>query len=191
MRQRSRLSWLKEGDKNTKFFHNFASYRNRANKISILLVGDRRLETKEEIVDHVIAFHTDLFSKEDWDCQTTLDTLEFPTICAADADGLEKDFEEEVKAAVFNLGRDKAPSPDGFPLAFFQIFWEVIKVDVMNFMKEFQDRDKLSKHFGASFITSIAKKTGAESIKDFRPISLIGSIYKILAKELANRLQKV
>lgn len=34
-------------------------------------------------------------------------------------------------------------------------------------------------------------KRGAMSIKDFRPISLIGSLYKILAKVLANRLSKV
>ena len=52
-------------------------------------------------------------------------------------------------------------------------------------------RGKLSKHIGASFITLIAKKLGAESIKDFWPISLIGSINKELAKVLATRLQKV
>lgn len=106
-RQRSRLSRLKEGDKNAKFFHSFASYRNRVNKISILLDGDRRLETKEEIVDHVIAFYTDLFSKEDWDGQPTLDNLEFPTICAADADGLEKDLKRRSKRQFLILGERK------------------------------------------------------------------------------------
>eukprot|EP00268_Persea_americana_P004181 TRINITY_DN11318_c0_g1_i2.p1 TRINITY_DN11318_c0_g1~~TRINITY_DN11318_c0_g1_i2.p1 ORF type:complete len:108 (+),score=7.43 TRINITY_DN11318_c0_g1_i2:273-596(+) len=50
---------------------------------------------------------------------------------------------------------------------------------------------KLSKHIGASFIILIAKKSGPENIQDLRPISLIGSIYKILAKVLASRLQKV
>ena len=50
---------------------------------------------------------------------------------------------------------------------------------------------KLSNHIGASFITLIAKKSGAESIKDLRLTSLIGSIYKVLAKLLASRLQKV
>lgn len=44
---------------------------------------------------------------------------------------------------------------------------------------------------GASFIALIPKNAGADHIKDFRPISLIGSLYKIVAKVLANRLQKV
>ena len=95
-----------------------------------------------------------LFTKEDWHCRPTLDNLEFLKICAADVDQLEKDSKEEVKQVVFTFGRDKAPGPDGF----FQIFWEVIKVDVMTFMKEFHDRGKLSKHFCASFIILIAKE---------------------------------
>ena len=37
----------------------------------------------------------------------------------------------------------------------------------------------------------IPKKRGAKDLKDFRPISLIGSIYKLIAKVLANRLKKV
>ena len=43
----------------------------------------------------------------------------------------------------------------------------------------------------ATFITLIPKKPGAVEIKDFRPINLISGVYKILAKVLANRLEKV
>ena len=37
----------------------------------------------------------------------------------------------------------------------------------------------------------IPKKVGARDLRDFRPISLVGSLYKWLAKVLANRLKKV
>ena len=37
----------------------------------------------------------------------------------------------------------------------------------------------------------IPKKSGVEDLGDFRPISLLGGLYKLLAKVLANRLKKV
>lgn len=60
----------------------------------------------------------------------------------------------------------------------------------MDFM-ECHSRGKLSKSIGASFIALIPKKNGVDHLKDFRPITLIGSIYKILVKVLAKRLQNI
>ena len=44
------------------------------------------------------------------------------------------------------------------------------------------------KSLNASFLTLIPKKVDAVEIKDFRPISLVGGIFKIISKVLANRL---
>ena len=43
----------------------------------------------------------------------------------------------------------------------------------------------------ATFLVLIPKKGDVEDLKDFMPISLLGSLYKILVKVLANRLKKV
>ena len=42
-----------------------------------------------------------------------------------------------------------------------------------------------------TFIGLIPKKGGAKDLRDFKPISLMGSLYKLLAKVLANRLKRV
>ena len=66
-----------------------------------------------------------------------------------------------------------------------------MKADVMCFFKEFYENDKFVKSLNATFMVLIPKKAGAEDLGDFSPISLAGSLYKWLAKVLANRLKKV
>ena len=61
----------------------------------------------------------------------------------------------------------------------------------MNFFREFYDHNKFVKNLNATFVVLIPKKAGVEDLRDFRPISLVGSLYKWLAKVLANRLKKV
>ncbi|XP_071694498.1 uncharacterized protein [Rutidosis leptorrhynchoides] len=76
--------------------------------------------------------------------------------------------EAEIVEALNDCGSSKAPGLDGFNLRFFEKFWDVIKVDV-----------------------EVPKKCDPIILSDFRPISLIGSLYKIVAKILSNRLKRV
>ena len=94
---------------------------------------------------------------------------------------------------VKDLQGDKALSPDGFTMAFFQKCWLVIEEDVMGFFffAEVYTHCKFEHSLNATFIALIPKKQNASNIRDFWPISLIGSIYKLLAKVLANRLKGV
>ena len=61
----------------------------------------------------------------------------------------------------------------------------------MGFSKDFHEHGRFVKSINASFLVLIPKKGGAEDLKDFRPINLVGSLYKLLAKVLTNRLKKV
>ncbi|GJY39390.1 putative RNA-directed DNA polymerase, eukaryota [Tanacetum coccineum] len=67
----------------------------------------------------------------------------------------------------------------------------VIKEDVMRSVQWFWDIGEISKGCNASFVTLIPKTTDPIWLADFRPISLIESYYKILAKMLAERVKKV
>ena len=98
---------------------------------------------------------------------------------------------EEVRAALYELNGKKAPGPNGFTAAFWQFSWNTIKSEVMAIFKDFFDTGKFVKSLNSTFIVMIPKKEGAEDQKDFRPISLVGSLYKLIAKVLTNRLKKV
>ena len=50
---------------------------------------------------------------------------------------------------------------------------------------------QFEKSLNATFITLIPKKAATVEIKGFQPISLVGGVYKILAKVLASRLRMV
>ena len=76
--------------------------------------------------------------------------------------------------------------------------WLFSKLDGMlsnqiswRFFQVFFERGQFEKSFNTTFISLILKKSDAVEVKDFRPISLIGGVYKIIAKVLANRLKEV
>ena len=103
---------------------------------------------------------------------------------------MEREFEEEeVRKVVLAMEGDKAPGLDGFPIAFFQVCWEVVKEDIMKIFREFHTEGKFEASLNPTFISLIPKFPGASEMKDFRPISLVGGLYKIIANVLANRLK--
>jgi hypothetical protein len=57
--------------------------------------------------------------------------------------------------------------------------------------KEFRVCGRFEKSFIATFVSLILKKARAVEIKDFRPINIVGEVYKIIVKFMANRFQLV
>ena len=89
------------------------------------------------------------------------------------------------------MNGDKAPGLDGFTSAFWQFCWDIVKHKVMGFFAKFHSFGRFERSLNSTFIVLIPKKGGTDNLKDFRPISLVGSLYKILTKVLANRLKRV
>ena len=98
---------------------------------------------------------------------------------------------EEVKSAVWDCDNFKSPGPDGISFGFIKEFWDMLKNDLIRFMVEFHRNGKLAKGINSTFIVLIPKVDCLQRLNDYRPISLVGSMYKILAKVLANRLRSV
>lgn len=190
-RQKSRCLWLKEGDRNTKFFHKVANSNRRTNCIDKLKVGDDITEDKDLIRGEILEFYQQLYiENESWRPTTRLEDV--ATLNGEEKIWLERPFEEaEVLAVIKNSAPDKSPGPDGYTMAFYQKAWEVIKDDIMGALQHFHQNGNLVRSCNATFIALIPKKKGATELRDYRPISLIGSVYKIVSKFLAERLKGV
>ena len=118
--------------------------------------------------------------------------LVFRTLSVSGGVSLVRPFTvEEVKTAVWDVESFKCPGPDGISFGFIKDFWDMLKDDVMRFLGEFHRNGRLAKGINSTFIALIPKVANPHCLNDFCPISLVGSMYKILAKVLANRLRSV
>uniref|UniRef100_A0A2N9J5V1 Reverse transcriptase domain-containing protein n=1 Tax=Fagus sylvatica TaxID=28930 RepID=A0A2N9J5V1_FAGSY len=190
-RQKSRVQWLKEGDNNMKFFHKIANSNRRRNYMEKIEVGGTTYHSDSDIRDNVVQFYESLYTeKENW--RPFVADLPFSVIEDSDRALLDSRFDrEEIIQVVKDLQEDKSPGPDGFNMAFFQKCWSVVESDVLGFFEEVYEHGTFAHSLNATFVALIPKKSNASNIRDFRPISLVGSVYKILAKVLANRLKRV
>ena len=190
-RQKSRVTWLREGDKNTKYFHSVANSHRRNNSIRQIDIDGNLSTSQDAIKNHICSFYRNLYMEE-FHCRPMLDGLYFQALQGEDASWLERPFQEdEMTGVVRNMNGDKSPSPDGFPMSFFHACWQVIKSDLMAVFDEFYASGSFERSLNATFLTLIPKKANAVEVRDFRPISLLGSVYKIVAKVVANRLSVV
>lgn len=108
----------------------------------------------------------------------------------ADLSSLDHVFSEgEVRKVVMELPNDKAPGPDGFTGLFYKLAWDVIKNDLMAAIHAFWANDTRSfSHLNGALMVLLQKKEQPTEIKDYRPISLMHSVAKLITKCLANRL---
>jgi hypothetical protein len=121
----------------------------------------------------------------------SVDGISFDSILESEANWMERAFEEEVRNVVSAMDGDKAPGPNGFSMAFFKECWDVLRGDIMEKFWDFFVGGSFKKSLNASFIYLIPKIPGANALKDFRAISLVGGVYKFIAKVQANRLKTV
>src|SRR4051812_20177106 len=188
------IKWVKLGDENTKFFHSRATISFRHNYISML-----KDDSDLEIYDHDgkanllwNSFKDRMGTSDKPEMHFNLNDLAGDCLSQEEKEALEKSFsDEEIDEVIKNLPNDKSPGPDGFNNEFMKLCWPIIKDDVKHLLIEFYEGNVSLESINSSFITLIPKIAAPLTPADFRPISLLNSVLKIITKILANRLQKV
>jgi len=189
--QKARQKWLKQVDLNTKFFHSSVKWRSSRNELHGLFVEGRWCEDKGVIMDKVCDFFKDRFDRNDV-CQVRLDNVRFNSISEAYNELLVGEFsKEEIRTAVWNCESSKSPGPDGFNFGFIKFCWEILRMDVMSAVKDFATKSHWPRGSTASFLCLVPKVENPLQLGEFRPISLVGCLYKIISKALSLHLKKV
>ena len=99
---------------------------------------------------------------------------------------------EELDRALKAMKPGKTPGTDGLSVEFYQFFWNDIKEIVFDSIKNAYENNKMSEDQRRAVLRLIPKKDkDMTDLKNWRPISLLNTDYKILAQSLAMRLQKV
>ena len=163
----------------------------RRNTITKMRINGQFITGEEQLRLRIAkAFETMLADSSEW--RANLVGLNFSRLNALEADNLELQFTEaEMINAPNDLNGDKALGPDGYTVAFWQSNWGTVKEDVLKLFKDFFETGKFVRSLNTTFIVLVPKKFEAEDLKDFRLISLVNSLYKLISKVLANRLKKV
>jgi exonuclease III len=194
-RMKSRALWLKDGDKNTAFFHKHTQSRINYNSIDEIHSQEQVHRDAHNIKEAAHNYFKNLYSAiemEDLDPQV-YPLSEVPELITEEEnERLSRPISDtEIKKVVFSMHPDKAPGPDGYTARFYIQCWNIIKKDLCKMVKKSQNCNKLGGSTNSSFLALIPKEKGAKTFNRFRPISLCNTGYKIITKIIANRLKKV
>ena len=182
--QKAMMNWVREGDANSKFFHNMMSSRQRRNSLQLIHVDGVLVKGVQNIRAAVLNHFTTHYRATNTS-RPRVTSLNFRKLTYAQAGTLVRPFSlEEVKQAVWDCDSFKSPGPDGIYVGFIKDFWLQLKDDSMRFLVEFHQNGKLTKGVNSTFIALIPKVDSPQRLADFRPISLVGCMYKVLAKVL-------
>ncbi|KAF7807304.1 reverse transcriptase [Senna tora] len=186
---KARLDWLQLGDSNTAFFHSSDINRRRKNKISA--IKDSRgnwIYEFNNIREHIIDFFKDCFQCRPID--------EFPSLVLGPIvdnsrhPQLESILSsEEIKKALSDLKPFKAAGLDFFQPGFFQSCLGFLEKDLVLEVQNVFSSTRVPQEWNKTMICLILKCLNPSEIKNFRPISMCSTLYKVVSKIIVNRLK--
>jgi len=183
-RQRVCFLWLKQGDQNSKFFHRVANIRYRYNLIYTLHFQEETLTNNVDITHAFTTYFFQIFGVPHHPLLHANWGILYPNYVWSLKD-IEQAFEEELRVAIFRLGAEKSRGPGGFPIIFFQKFWNLVKADILSLFGQLYNGVMDLRCLNNALDTLIPKKECAFMTNEFHLISLLNVVIKIITKILA------
>ena len=155
------------------------------------------MDDTKEISHLMYSFYQKLYTREESDSLVEkhrgfIDLARVPKLTDKQKEYLDFPItENELHGALKSLKYGKTPGSDGLTVEFYKLFWQEIRIPVFNSIVYAFESGKMSTEQRRGIISLIPKKTSDRlQLKNWRPITLLNTDYKILTKTLALRLQK-
>ncbi|XP_050222755.1 uncharacterized protein LOC126672846 [Mercurialis annua] len=191
--QKSRQLWLREGDKNTAFFHACTKQRHARKKLHGIQDSSGIWQTNPGTMKSIISrYYKDIFTTQGpQDYELITQGLHARVTRSMNSTLIRDVSDSEIKQAVFSMSSNKAPGDDGFTALFYQTYWPIIGTDICKAVHRFFRRGKLLRNFNHTRICLIPKVADAKTVQQLRPISLCTVFYKIISKVMTTRLKHI
>lgn len=164
--QRSRLKWIKWGDRNTNFFHATTIQRRGRNRIQRLRsAGGSWIEGQDNLFNEILTHYREVYQTQPGQHVNTC--LSFiPSFVTPEINDvlLQPISIMEIKRAVDGLGALKSPGPDGLNGLLYQNHWEVVQDDVCNAVTEFFQQGMFPSEINETIVSLIPKVQSLESV---------------------------
>jgi len=177
-------------------FHVLRILRRRENR-DIRQVTDEHGNTHSTFRDIAATFVTHLRRKYQPIAvdETALDTLRnflHPVCQTAYTEQLEQPItNDELLAALRAGARRKSPGIDGLSLEFYTANWETVRSELLLLLNHMFLDKHISQRQKHGILVCLPKSTSPRTPEDYRPISLLTTEYKLLARILARRLRHI
>lgn len=192
MRQKTKVKWLQESDCNSNFYHIVVNWIEKIqSKIKGVSVEGVSCKEPEQVKNEVKNFLAKRFSEVKWR-RPTFEGVNFEKISSQQCGSLEVVFQElKVKEAIWKCASLKSPARMVWTFNSIKKFWVICKGEILHFLSDFQANGIFPKGTNSSLVALIPKCDNPMGLEEYRPISLVSSLYKIVAKVLVRRLKSV
>lgn len=195
-KQKSGIQWLKEGERNMKFFHKETLQHRHQNIIFSLKYNQgNRIIQRSEMENLMVQHFKEILTEPNIGREVDIERFSqhIPKLVTRDQNLalLRIIKKEEVEEAIKKMAKNKAPGPDGFIAEFYQATSNFMSQDIVNAIEESQSTKRMHPTLNATLLDLIPKTENSKEPQGFRPIVLYNVIYKIIATIMVNRLKPI
>ena len=190
---RSRVAEVRDGDRNTSYFHHKASQRKKRNYVHGLFDEQGCWREDGEDIERIFTDYFSSIFESSNPLESSLDevlSLIDPVITDDYNQILRQPYtKEEIYSALQQMHPCKAPGPDGMHAIFYQRFWHIVGDDVFTFVSNILHGSLSPSCVNNTNIALIPKVKTPKKAAEFRPIALCNVLYKLVTKALVIRLK--